>query len=97
VKTIATIACMLCLMLLQGCGTALGVSARLDGIVDSVYQPTVAEVGLVPYVYDKEYGVSRWWLVPLVADIPVTATTDTILLPWDVGSMVYDSVTWARP
>lgn len=96
-KTIALIACMMCALLLQGCGTALGVSARLDGIVDSVYQPTAAEVGLVPYVWDKEYDVSRWWLIPLIADIPVTATSDTILLPWDVGSMVYHSVTIARP
>jgi uncharacterized protein YceK len=96
-KPVALIVAAIGLLMLPGCGTAVGVTARIDGIVDSVYQPTAAEVGLVSVVYDSEYGVSRWWLVPLIADIPVTATTDTILLPWDVGSMVYHSVTCARP
>jgi uncharacterized protein YceK len=91
IATIVIVVIALCA--LQGCGAYMGTKMRIEKNIDSVYCPTVMEWGLgtmcmIGIGPDGSNGKVTYRSIPLgllmYLDLPITATTDTLMLPWDI-------------
>ena len=87
------IVCALAALMLQGCGSYMGTKMRMEKEIDSVYCPTVMETclasmcifGISPAGGGSTVSFDGCALgTALLLDVPITATTDTLMLPWDI-------------
>jgi len=87
------IVCALAALMLQGCGSYMGTKMRMEKEIDSVYCPTTMETalagmaifGLGPLGTESDVTFLGCGIgVLLLLDVPITATTDTLMLPWDI-------------
>ena len=73
-------------LLLAGCGSVVTVGQRFVGEYDHVYETTYLEgLMLVESVTGngEMFAPSAWAAPAIAVDIPLTATTETVLLPVD--------------
>lgn len=84
IATIAIIVIALCA--LQGCGTVGGLKMRIEKEIDQIYCMTVMEARFGTMMMSPDYVIGGGWIIgiTILIDVPITATTDTLMLPWDV-------------
>lgn len=73
-------------LILTGCGTVTGVKMRCEKQIDSLYCPTKVEARFANLLMEADFFQSGGWLIgaPLYLDLPLTAISDTVLMPWDL-------------